>query len=280
MTALIFDCDGVLGDTERDGHLPAFNATFEQFDLPVRWSVEEYGRLLRIGGGKERLATLLDDPAVRRAAGDPATAEERAEVVAAWHRAKTKKFTELVAAGVIPPRPGVRRVITEALRAGWTVAVASTSAEPSVRAVLAGAVGEEVAATIPVFAGDVVPRKKPDPAVYQLAVEQLGLDPADTLVVEDSRNGLLAAVGAGLATVVTVSGYTRDEDFTEAALVVTTLGDPDGEQLEVLADPWEVRPVDALTLADLTRLTGRPPATRRTSPGPTTGGQDTQGGQT
>lgn len=277
MTALIFDCDGVLGDTERDGHLPAFNATFGQFDLPVRWSVEEYGRLLRIGGGKERLATLLDDPAVRRAAGDPATAEERAEVVATWHRAKTKKFTELVAAGVIPPRPGVRRVITEALREGWTVAVASTSAEPSVRAVLAGAVGDEVAATIPVFAGDVVPRKKPDPAIYQLTVEQLGVELADTLVVEDSRNGLIAAVGAGLATVVTVSSYSRDEDFAEAALVVTTLGDPDGEQLEVLADPWGVRPVNALTLADLTRLTGRQPtAGQEDAPG----GQDTQGGQT
>ncbi|MEV5967439.1 HAD-IA family hydrolase [Kribbella sp. NPDC051952] len=251
---LIFDCDGVLGDTERDGHLPAFNATFEHFELPVRWSVEDYGRMLRIGGGKERLATLLDNEDVWKAAGLPATPEERADVVATWHRFKTKTFTDLVAAGVIPPRPGVRRLITDALQDGWTVAVASTSAEPSVRAVLAGAVGEEVAATIPVFAGDVVPRKKPDPAVYRLTVDQLGLDPADTLVVEDSRNGLLAAVGAGLTTVVTVSGYTRDEDFTEAALVVTSLGDPDGERLEVLADPHGIDPVDALTLADLTAL--------------------------
>ena len=267
MTALLFDCDGVLGDTERDGHLPAFNATFEQFGLPVRWSVEDYGRMLRIGGGKERLATVLDDPEVWRAAGSPATAADRAEVVATWHKAKTKIFTDLVAAGVIPPRPGVRRVITDALREGWTVAVASTSAEPSVRAVLAGAVGDEVAATIPVFAGDVVPRKKPDPAVYQLTVDQLGLDPAGTVVIEDSRNGLLAALGAGLATVVTVSGYTRDEDFTEAALVLTSLGDPDGERLDVLADPWGVRPVDALGLSELSRLAGRPP-------------HDTHGGQT
>ena len=112
-------------------------------------------------------------------------------------------------------------------------------------------------------AGDVVPRKKPDPAVYQLALEKLALDPAESLVVEDSRNGLLAAVGAGLATVVTVSGYTRDEDFTESALVVTSLGDPDGERLEVLADPWGVRPVDALGLADLARLAGRQPSARQ-----------------
>ncbi|WP_328999545.1 HAD-IA family hydrolase [Kribbella sp. NBC_00709] len=257
MTALIFDCDGVLGDTERDGHLPAFNATFEHFGLPVRWSVEDYGRLLKIGGGKERLATLLDDPDVVKAAGSPSSDEERGEVVASWHRYKTKTFTDLIAAGVVPPRPGVRRIITEALRAGWTVAVASTSAEPSVRAVLIGAVGAEVAARVPVFAGDVVPRKKPDPAVYELAVHQLALVRDHTLVIEDSSNGLLAATGAGLATVVTVSGYTRDEDFTGAALVVSSLGDPGGEQLEVLADPWTIGPAGALTLTDLGELAGR-----------------------
>lgn len=259
MTALVFDCDGVLGDTERDGHLPAFNATFEHFGLPIRWSVEDYGRLLRIGGGKERLATLFDDPDVWKAAGSPATDEDRADVVATWHKFKTKTFTDLIAAGVVPPRPGVRRIITDALRSGWTVAVASTSAEPSVRAVLAGAVGVEVAARIPVFAGDVVPRKKPDPAVYELTVHQLALVPDSTLVIEDSSNGLQAATGAGLATLVTVSGYTRDEDFTGAALVVSSLGDPGGEQLEVLADPWRIGPAGALALADLAQLAGRRP---------------------
>jgi HAD superfamily hydrolase (TIGR01509 family) len=257
MTALVFDCDGVLGDTERDGHLPAFNATFEYFGLPVRWSPQDYAEKLKIGGGKERLATLLDDPAVLRAAGSPSTPQAQADVVQDWHRYKTKKFTELVAAGVVPPRPGVRRLISEALAAGWTVAVASTSAEASVHAVLAGAVGEDVAATIPVFAGDVVPRKKPDPAIYELVLRQLVLDPEHTLVIEDSRNGLLAATGAGLTTVVTVSDFTRDEDFTEAALVVSSLGDPDGEQAQVIADPWQVAPSAVIELADLAQLAGR-----------------------
>ena len=39
------DCDGVLADTERHGHLPAFNRTFREFGLPVQWSEEEYGRI-------------------------------------------------------------------------------------------------------------------------------------------------------------------------------------------------------------------------------------------
>ena len=247
VTALVFDCDGVLADTERDGHLPAFNATFEQFGLPARWSEDEYAAKLRIGGGKERMASLFTEPAFAAAVGDA----DRDELLRTWHRAKTAAFTRLVAEGRIPARPGVARIIAAALEAGWTVAVASTSAEDSVRAVLANAVGGSVAARIPVFAGDVVPAKKPDPAIYELTVDRLGLDRADTLVIEDSRNGLLAATAAGLRCLVTVNGYTRDEDFGPAALVVSELGDPGRPPVEVLANRSEARPGSYLTLDDL-----------------------------
>ena len=116
---------------------------------------------------------------------------------------------------------------------------------------LENAVGRAAAGRIPVFAGDVVPAKKPDPAIYLLTVERLGLDPADTLVIEDSRNGLLAAVGAGLPCLVTVNGYTRDEDFREAVLVVSELGDPGRPPIDVLANRSRARPGTYLTLDDL-----------------------------
>lgn len=251
MTALVLDCDGVLADTERYGHLPAFNATFAEYGLPVRWTEDEYADKLRIGGGKERMASLFADPDLARAAGIPADEESRRDLLARWHRTKTAWFTKLVADGQLPPRPGIARMVPAALDAGWVVAVASTSAEQSVRAVLRHAVGAEVADRVPLFAGDVVPAKKPDPAVYRLAVDRLGLDPADTLVIEDSRNGLLAATGAGLPCLVTVSGYTRHEAFDEAVLVVSELGDPDRPAIEVLADRGGVRPGHHLTLEDL-----------------------------
>lgn len=247
VTALVFDCDGVLADTERHGHLPAFNATFEQFGLPARWSEDDYAGKLRIGGGKERMASLFAEPAFAAAVGDA----DRTELLLTWHRAKTATFRRLVAEGRVPTRPGIARIINGALDAGWTVAVASTSAEDSVRAVLANAVGGPAAERIPVFAGDIVPAKKPDPAIYQLTVDRLGLDRADTLVVEDSRNGLLAATGAGLRCLVTVNGYTRDEDFGEAVLVVSELGDPGRPPVEVLANRGGARPGTYLTLPDL-----------------------------
>jgi HAD superfamily hydrolase (TIGR01509 family) len=273
VTALVLDCDGVLGDTERYGHLPAFNATFAEHGLPVRWSEDEYAEKLKIGGGKERMASLFADPRLVRTAGIPDDDAARAELLATWHRAKTARFTALVAQGAIPARPGIARVIAEALDAGWTVAVASTSAEPSVRAVLEHAVGAETAARIPVFAGDVVPAKKPDPAIYLLTVERLGLDPADTLVVEDSRNGLLAATGAGLRCLVTVNGYTRDEAFDEAVLVVSELGDPGRPPVEVLANRCAARPGDLITLDDLRAcLRSDPPQPDPPQPKPPTGG--------
>ena len=237
MTALLFDCDGVLADTERYGHLPAFNATFEKFGLPAKWDEDEYAVRLRIGGGKERMASLFDDPGFVESAGVPDDAEQRAALLATWHSTKSEIFRQLVSAGAMPARPGVARVIGDAVRAGWTVAVASTSAPESVRSVLVRVVGEDLASGIPIFAGDVVPAKKPDPAIYLLAVQQLGLDPRETVVVEDSRNGLRAAVAAGLRCLVTVNGYTRDEGFDEAALVVSDLGDPHAPPVEVLADP-------------------------------------------
>ena len=247
MTALVFDCDGVLADTERHGHLPAFNATFERFGLPVRWSEDDYAEKLKIGGGKERMASLFDDPSFAAAVGDG----DRPALLAEWHRTKTAIFKQLVADGKVPTRPGIARIIGDAKQAGWTVAVASTSAEASVRAVLENAVGPETAAGIPVFAGDIVPAKKPDPAIYLLAVEKLGLDRDETLVVEDSRNGLLAATGAGLSCLVTVNGYTRDEDFTEAILVVSGLGDPGRPPVQVLANRGAARPGAYLVLDDL-----------------------------
>jgi HAD superfamily hydrolase (TIGR01509 family) len=249
--SLIFDCDGVLADTERYGHLPAFNATFQDYGLPVHWSEDDYAEKLKIGGGKERMASLFDDPDFVRTAEIPADEDGRRELLAQWHKTKTATFKKMVADGEIPPRPGIARIIRAALNDDWTVAVASTSAEESVRAVLENAVGRELATRVPLFAGDIVPAKKPDPAIYQLTLAKLELDPAETLVVEDSRNGLLAAVGAELRCVVTVNGYTQDERFDEAVLVVSELGDPGRPPIQVLANRSTARPEDYVTLDDL-----------------------------
>ena len=249
MPALIFDCDGVLADTERDGHRPAFNETFAEVGLPVAWSEQEYAEKLKIGGGKERMASLLT-PEFVSAHGLPAEPEGQKALLADWHKRKTARYKEMVHAGRLRGRPGIARIVGEAIGAGWSLAVASTSAEESVRAVLEHTVGADHAAHFSVFAGDIVPAKKPDPAIYDLAIDQLGVKRGDVIVIEDSRNGLLAAVGAGLRCVVTVSSYTADEDMSEAVMVVTSLGDPE-EPAIVLANRGGARPGEVVTIADL-----------------------------
>ena len=256
MPGLIFDCDGVLADTERDGHRVAFNETFAEVGLPVHWSVEEYGERVLIGGGKERMASLLT-PEFVAANGLPADSEGQRAVIADWHRRKTAKYMAMVADGRLAARPGVARVTAEAIEAGWILAVASTSREESVRAVLQHAVGPEMAGHFEVFAGDIVPAKKPDPAIYELTLARLGLRAGDVIVIEDSRNGLVAADRAGLRCLVTLSSYTAEEDMSEATLVVSSLGDP-GEPATVLADRVGAAPGELVMLADLDACRTRP----------------------
>jgi HAD superfamily hydrolase (TIGR01509 family) len=248
--ALIFDCDGVLADTERYGHLPAFNQMFTEFGLPVQWSAAEYGQKLRIGGGKERMASLLT-PEFVAAAGLPEDPAGQQIALATWHRRKTEIYTGLVSSGAVPPRPGIARIVAGALDAGWRLAVASTSAQASVAATLEAAVGPQHARELTVFAGDVVTHKKPAPDIYLLALDWSGLPPGQVLVIEDSRNGLLAAANAGLTCLITVSEYTSGEDFSEAALVVSCLGDPGGERTAVLANRSRATPGAWVTVADL-----------------------------
>ena len=164
--------------------------------------------------------------------------------------------------GALPARPGIKRIIDEAAAAGWQLAVASTSAEESVRAVLEHVVGAERARRFLVLAGDVVPAKKPDPDIYELAIERARHRPRRRVVVEDSRNGLLAAVGAGLRCVVTVSGYTETRTQHEASLVVSELGDPGGELTRVLANRSPATTGAFVTLDDLSALPGRARARR------------------
>ncbi|WP_051470765.1 HAD-IA family hydrolase [Arthrobacter sp. 35/47] len=261
MPALIFDCDGVLADTEQHGHLPAFNQTFIDFKVPVQWSSEEYAEKVKIGGGKERMRSILtEELAASLGLNDDAAVSD---AILAWHKRKTEIYKGLVESGAMPGRHGIARIVAEAHHAGWTLAVASTSAEPAVRAVLGHAVGTELAAQFSVFAGDIVPHKKPAPDIYLVALRDLELDPDDAVVIEDSRNGMLAALGAGLRTVVTVSGYTREEDFSGASLVVSSLGDPENDEpAEVLQNPLGIDVPGSVSLAVLQEVLrrDRPPA--------------------
>jgi HAD superfamily hydrolase (TIGR01509 family) len=252
---LIFDCDGVLADTEKDGHLVAFNRMWREQGVNWQWSFAQYADKVKIGGGKERMASLGRDADFRAVYDVPSTDETWWDIVAAWHKRKSEIYKEMIAAGALPARPGVKRLAEAAWDAGWQLAVCSTSSLSSVQAVLDHVMGETTAAKFAgVFAGDMVKAKKPDPAIYLLALNKLDLTPADCLVVEDSRNGLLAATAAGMTCIVTVNQLTENEDFREAAVVVSSLGDRGGEKTEVIANRTRARLRDYVSVQDLEEI--------------------------
>lgn len=218
--AIIFDCDGVLVDTERDGHRVAFNRAFKALGIDAEWDVSLYGELLKIAGGKERMRAYFD-----RFGWPEGRSESRDDLILALHKKKTAIFVELIKGGELALRPGIRRIVEEASAAGVKLGVCTTSAFESIDGVL-DLLGPELKAKFDfVHAGDVVKKKKPDPEIYELAKQSLGLPTYECIVIEDSRNGLLAATGAGLPTVITTSTYTTEEDFSEAEIVVPELGD-------------------------------------------------------
>lgn len=229
--ALLFDCDGVLVDTERDGHRVSFNDTFTERGLGVSWDVNLYGELLKIGGGKERMTAYFNQTGWPEKA--PSGDAERKDFVASLHKQKTELFMALIEKKLLPLRPGVAKLIDQAFSKGVKVAVCSTSNEKAVSAIVSCLLGPERAKKIQIFAGDVVPKKKPDPAIYVLASTTLGVDPASCVVIEDSAIGLAAAKAAGMKCIVTKSGYTAEENFENADAVFDCIGDAPEERFDL-----------------------------------------------
>jgi len=219
--AILFDCDGVLADTERDGHRRAFNLAFADQGINEEWSEERYGTLLAVGGGKERMTAHWNE------VGWPEQIPEagRSDKIMELHLQKTDIFMQLIDKGEIPLRPGVMRLVDEAIAGGVRLAVCSTSNERAVSNLVATLMGPERAGKFRVFAGDMVAKKKPAPDVYLMAVEEMGLDRERCVIVEDSHIGVGAAVAAGISCLVTKSSYTTEEDFTGAKMIVDELGD-------------------------------------------------------
>ncbi|XP_020578409.1 haloacid dehalogenase-like hydrolase domain-containing protein At3g48420 isoform X2 [Phalaenopsis equestris] len=228
--ALLFDCDGVLVDTEKDGHRISFNETFDE-GLRVTWDVKLYGKLLKIGGGKERMTAYFNQTGWPEKA--PKTEEERIAFVASLHKRKTELFMALIEKKLLPLRPGVERLIDDALTKGVKVAVCSTSNEKAVSAIVSFLLGPERADKITIFAGDVVPRKKPDPAIYLLAANTFCVEPSRCVVVEDSAIGLAAVKAAGMKCIITKSGYTAEEDFADADAIFDCIGDPPEQHFDL-----------------------------------------------
>ena len=225
--AVFFDQDGVIIDTERDGHRVAFNQTFKDFGYDFEWDVAYYHELLQVAGGKERMKHHLRT----KGFGVEIPEEEVDELIKKMHKHKTAVFVGLIEQGKLPLRPGVKRLMKEVNDAGLLLGICTTSNGRAAQAVVNGMLSDIKFEFV--LAGDIVSKKKPDPEIYNLALTKSGLKPEECVVIEDSRNGVLAASAVGLNIVATTNVYTASEDLSPADMIVTCLGDEDGEKCEL-----------------------------------------------
>jgi HAD superfamily hydrolase (TIGR01509 family) len=223
LKAFIFDVDGTLSDTERDGHRVAFNRAFDEYGMDWHWSVETYGELLAVTGGKERMKFYAEEFLDQDKLPDNLEA-----LIPELHKAKTRHYTKLLSTGAIPLRTGVERLINEARQRGFRLAIATTTTPENVTTLLTHTLG---AGSIDWFeviaAGDIVPAKKPAPDIYDYAIKAMNLTAAECIAFEDSANGIKSSTGANLSTIITINDYTREHDFSDACIVLDQMGEPD-----------------------------------------------------
>jgi HAD superfamily hydrolase (TIGR01509 family) len=227
--AIIFDVDGTLAETE-ETHRRAFNRAFRRAGLPWHWDQALYGKLLAVTGGKERIRHYVE---TYEPEGVPQGDFD--EFIRRLHADKTAAYTQLVSGGGLELRPGIRELVATARAKGYRLAIATTTTPANIDALLAATFGGDGRGLFEVIcAGDSVPNKKPAPDVFLKALADLDLPAASCVALEDSRNGLLSAVAAGIPTIVTPGIYTSDQSFDEAALVVDDLEALDFAEIEDL----------------------------------------------
>jgi HAD superfamily hydrolase (TIGR01509 family) len=233
LQALLFDVDGTLADTERDGHRPAFNMAFKAAGLDWHWDEALYGELLAVTGGKERIRYYVEKFNSHFIKPDHFN-----DFVKSLHASKTQFYTQLMAEGKIPLRVGVERLINEARNEGMRMAIVTTTTPENVTALLKSTLGPESESWFEVIAaGDIVPAKKPAPDIYLWALEQMSLAPEDAIAFEDSLNGIKSSAAARLKTIITINEYTKADDFSQAQLVLDQMGDESQPFTVLSGDP-------------------------------------------
>lgn len=224
LKAVLFDVDGTLAETERHGHLVAFNQSFDQFGLNWYWSPELYGELLAVTGSLERTCHYVKTHDAKYKHINPDLDSLLSNLI----DFKNEAYLKIANSGCIPLRPGVERVLREIHDSDVRMAIVTTTSQQNIQSLLESTIGDDVMDWFEVIAaGNIVAHKKPAPDIYAVALEQLGLSANECLAIEDSENGVKSATAAGVPVMVVLSEYSKGHDLNGARLIVDEWGTED-----------------------------------------------------
>lgn len=220
--AVLFDVDGTIAETEGQGHLPAFNQAFKEFGIPWKWSNSDYGELLKVTGGLERMVAYAE-----MIGSDLPDSDQGMATFRELHQRKNAIYAQRLESGLIPPRQGFIELVQKIIDSGQQWAVVTTTSLANWQALWRYSISPVAnlpPPTIAICAEDVI-KKKPDPQAYMVAIDRLNLAAHQCVAIEDSRNGLLAAAGAGVGSVIVKSQFFGHQRFPEAITVVNELSE-------------------------------------------------------
>ena len=218
--ALLWDVDGTLAETERDGHRVAFNQAFQALDIPWRWNEQRYGALLKVSGGRER---LLHD--MRFQAEAPAEIREREFLAERLHQLKNELYAEIVARGLLQLREGVTELMEDCMRAKVRMGIVTTTSRCNVDVLLSSRIGGNWASLFStIVCAEQAPKKKPHPQAYFQALRSLGVEPDRAVAMEDAAAGVSAAQAAGIPVVIPHSHYFPSVKSARALATGASLG--------------------------------------------------------
>lgn len=195
--AVIFDMDGVLIDA-RDWHYEALNRALRLFGMEI----SRFDHLTTFDG----LPTRRKLQMLTAARGLPTALHD-------FLNEMKQRYTMEIVAAQCKPTFGQQYALSRLHAEGYRLAVCSNSVRDSVEVMMQRA---DLARYLDFMVSNQdVTRSKPDPEMYQVAIERMGLNPRQVLIVEDNENGVAAARAAG-AHVLEVAGV---EDVTYHAIM-------------------------------------------------------------
>jgi len=243
LSAVFWDVDGTIADTELCGHRVAFNLAFNDFDLDWDWDNNKYLELLKISGGLNRIIHYRNE----------IHSDISIEKCSKIQSRKRLHYKKLIRSGKIKVRQGVRRLMTELADLNIEQIIVTTSGRESLEPFLNSSLHSYLEFFSQIITYEDVKNHKPSPDAYDMAVLLSNKSNKNCIVIEDSIIGVKAAKAANLSCLLTLPPWSASIDNIPriANACVDCLGNENNQSKLIYGKELNNKFVDAAYLTNI-----------------------------